>query len=89
MGEGGVVVFDPQLQAKIPKGVVVELFPVVWDQDPKDPISADDVPLDEVSYILLCNGCQGFSFYPLCEIVYAYYKEFQLSHRYQEWSHNV
>ena len=83
------MIFYPQLRAKILEGVVVELFLVVWDQDPRDPIPADDVPLDEVSHVLLHNGGQGFSLYPLCEIVYAYYKELQLSHRYREWSDNV
>ena len=83
------MIFNPQLRAKILEGVVVELFPVVWNQDPRDPIPADDVPLDKVSHILLRDGGQGFSFYPFCEVVYAYCKEFQLSYAYQEWSHDV
>ena len=75
VGRGGVVVLDPQLWAKISEGVVVELFPVIWNQDSRDPISTDDVPPNEASYILFCDGGQGFNFYSLCEIVYAYYKE--------------
>ena len=89
MGKGGVVVFYSQLWAKIPEWVIVELFPIVWDQDPRDPMPADDMPLDKASHVLLYNGYQGFSFHPLCEIVYAYYKELQLSHRYREWSFDV
>ena len=89
MGGGGVMDFDPQLWAKILEWVVVELFYVIWDQNPRDPIPTDDMPPDEASHVLLCNGFQSFSFYPLCAVVYAYYKELQLSHRYQEWSHDV
>ena len=70
------MIFDPQLRAKIPEGVFVEWFPVIWDQDPRAPKLVDDVPQDKVSYILLRNGGQGFNFHPLCEVVYAYYKEF-------------
>ena len=88
-GRGGVVVFDPQLWTKILEGVIVELFSFVLDQDPRDPILADDMPPDEASHVLLCNGCQSFSFYPLYEVIYAYYKELQLLHRYWEWSHDV
>ena len=66
---------DPQLWVKILEGVIVKLFPVIWDQDSRDPIPADDVPPDEAPHVLLCNGGQDFSFYPFCEVVYAYYKE--------------
>ena len=83
------MIFYPQLRAKIPEGVIIELFPVVLDQDPRDPILVDDVPPDKASYIFLHNGGLGFGFHPLCEVVYAYYKELQQSHRYREWSHDV
>ena len=83
------MIFYPQLRAKILEGVVVELFLVVWDQDPRDPIPVDDIPLNKILYILLHNGGQGFNFHPLCEVVYAYYKEFQLLHCYREWSYDV
>ena len=89
MGGGGVVVFDSQLWAKIPEGVVVKLFLVIKDQDSRDPILADDVPLNEASHILLYDGGQGFNFYPFGEIVYADYKELQLSYCYREWAHDI
>ena len=73
---GGVVVLDSQLWAKIPEGVVVELFPIILDQDSRDSILADDVTPYEVSHVLLCDGDQGFVFYPFGEIIYADYKEF-------------
>ena len=50
------MIFYPQLRAKIPEGVIIELFPVVLDQDPRDPILVDDVPPDKASYIFLHNG---------------------------------
>ena len=89
VGWRGVVVLNLYLWAKVSVRIVVKLFPVVWDQDPRDPIPADDIPPNKVSHVLLCNDCQGFSSYPLCEVVYAYYEELQLSHRYREWSHDV
>ena len=63
---------------------VVELFPVIEDQDSRDPIPADDVPPDKASHILLCDGGQGFSFYPFGEIVYTNYKELQQLYCYGE-----
>ena len=61
MGGGGVVVLDTQLRAKILEGVVVKLFPIIWDQGSRDPILVDDVSLYEDSHVLLCDGGQGFS----------------------------
>ena len=58
-------------------------------QTSKNPILADDVPPNEVSHVLFCDGGQGFSFYPFHEVVYAYYKELQLSYCYREWAHDV
>ena len=89
MGEGGVMVFDPQLRAKISEWVIVELFPIIWNQNSRDPIPTDDVPPDEAPHVLLCDGGQGFNFYLFCEVVYAYYKELHLSYHYWEWSYDV
>ena len=50
------MIFNPQLRVKILEGVIVELFPVVWNQDPRDPIPTDDVPPDKVSHVLLRDG---------------------------------
>ena len=73
MGGGGVVVFYSQLWEKVPERVVVELLPIVWDQDFRDLVFADDVPLNKASHVLLCDGGQGFNFYPFGEVVYADY----------------
>ena len=51
MGEGGVMVFDPQLRAKISEWVIVKLFPIIWNQNSRDPIPTDDVPPDEAPHV--------------------------------------
>ena len=89
VGGGEVVISDPQLRAKIPEGVVIELFPIVWNQDSRDPKSACDVSPDEISHVLLRNGGQGFNFHPFCEVFYAHYEELQLLYHYWEWPHDV
>ena len=49
-------VLDSQLWAKIPKGVVVKLFPGIWDQDSRDLVPANNVLPDKASYVFLCDG---------------------------------
>ena len=71
MGGWEVVILDPQLWAKIPERVVVELLSVIWDQDCRDPLSADDVSLEEALYIFLHDGGQGFNFHPFGKVIYA------------------
>ena len=73
MGRGRVVVFDSRLWAKIPEKVAVELLPIIWDQDFRDPVFADNVPLDKALHIFLGDGGQGFSFFPFGEVAYADY----------------
>ena len=43
-------------EKKIPKRVVVKLLSIIWDQDSRDPVSTDDISLDEALYIFLCDG---------------------------------
>ena len=73
MGGGGVVVFYSQLWEKAPERVIVELLPIIWDQDFKDLVFADDVPLNKALHVLLYDDGQGFNFYPFGEVVYADY----------------
>ena len=65
------MILDSQLWAKISEQVAVKLFSAIWDQDSRDPIPADDVPPDEASYVLLCDGGQGFNFHPFGKVIYV------------------
>ena len=71
VGRWGVVILDPQLWAKFPEWLVVELFSVFRDQDFRDPVPTVDVSPDEASYVFLCDGSQGFSFHPFGKVIYA------------------
>ena len=51
-------------EKKILEWLIVELLPVVRDQDSRDLVLVDDVSLDEASYIFLRDGGQGFNFHP-------------------------
>ena len=51
------MVLDPQLLAKVFEYVVVELFSIVRDEDPRNPKSANDVLPDEATNIFLHDGC--------------------------------
>ena len=68
-------------EKKILEWLIVELLPVVRDQDSRDLVPVDDVSLDEVSYIFLRDGGQGFSFHPFGEVVNAYYQKLQLDRK--------
>ena len=83
------MVFYPQLIAKVSKCIVVELFAIVRDKDLRDPKLADDALLDEVTDILLRNGCQWFCFYPFSEVVDPHNKELELSHCHRKKSNDV
>ena len=65
------MILDPQLWAKIPEQLDVELLFIVRDQDSKDPIPVDDVSPNEVLYIFLRDGGQGFSFHPFGKVIYS------------------
>ena len=49
---GGIVVFYVQLTAHFPEGSVIKLFPIVRNQDSRDPESTDDNLPDETLDIL-------------------------------------
>ena len=51
------MVFDPQLLAKVSKCIVVELFAIVRDEDPRNLELADDALPDEAMDIFLHDGC--------------------------------
>ena len=71
MGGWEVVILDPQLWAKIPKWLVVELFSIVRNQYSKDPVPANDISLDKVSYVFLHNGGECFSFHLFGKVIYT------------------
>ena len=51
-------------EKKILEWLIVELLPVVRDQDSRDLVLVDDASLDEASYIFLRDGGQGFNIHP-------------------------
>ena len=62
------MVFDLQLIAKVSKCIVVELFAIVKNEDPRDPKLVDNALPNEATNILLYDGCQWFYFYPFGEV---------------------
>ena len=55
MGWGQVVVLDFELGAEIPELRIVELFPIIKHEGPRDPEPAYYRTPDEVAYLLLCD----------------------------------
>ena len=51
------MVLNPQLIAKVSKRIVVELFAIVKDEDPRDPKLTDDALPDEATKFFLHDGC--------------------------------
>ena len=83
------MVLVPQLLAKVSECIVVKLFAIVRDEDPRNPESVNDALLDEVTNIFLRDGCQWFYFHPFCEVFNPNNKELELSHCHRKGSHNV
>lgn len=63
------VVFDTESDAELPVPGIVELFPIVGDDDLGNTKPTDDRLPGKVLNISLGDFCQGFSFYPLGEVV--------------------
>ena len=57
MSWGLVVVLDSELGAEIPELRIVELFPVIRHEGPRDPEYAHYRMPDEVAYLLFCDCC--------------------------------
>lgn len=51
------MVLDSQLLTKVFERVIVKLFTIVKDEDPRDPELEDDVLLDEATDIFLRDSC--------------------------------
>ena len=79
MSWGRVVVLDPELSAEIPKLRIVELFPIVRHEGPRDPKSTYYKALDEVAYLLFCDRCQRLGFGPFGKIVHDHNDKFALA----------
>ena len=57
MSWGRVVVLDSELSAEIPKLRIVELFPIIRHEGPRDPKPAYYRTPDEVVYLMFCDCC--------------------------------
>ena len=65
---------------EVPECFVVELFPIVRDEDYRHTKAANDTFLDEASNVLLNDGGQRFYLDPFREIVDPYNEELELLH---------
>ena len=72
------MVLDPQLRAKIPKCIIVELLSVVKDEHSRYPVPANNISPNKTSNVLLRDSGWSFCLYLLCEIIDANYEELQL-----------
>ena len=67
------------LGTEIPELRIIELFPIIRHEGPRDHEPAYYRTPDEVAYILLCNYCQGFGLSPFGKIVHGYNDKFALA----------
>ena len=78
-----------QLLAKVLDYVVVELFPIVRDEDSRDTEAANDAFPNEALDIILSDSDPRFCLNPLSETVIPYNEELELPYCYRERSHYV
>ena len=55
MSWGQVIVFYSEISTEIPKLRIVELFPIIRHEGPRDPKPSYYKTPDEVAYLLLCD----------------------------------
>ena len=79
MSWGRVVVLDSELRAEIPKLRIVELFPIVGHEGPRDSKSTYYKALDEVAYLMFYDCCQRLGFDPFGKIVHDHNVKFSLA----------
>ena len=79
MSWGRLVVLDSELSIEIPKLRIVELFPIVGHEGPRDPKSTYYKAPDEVAYLLFCDRCQRLGFGPYGKIVHDHNDKFALA----------
>ena len=73
------MIVDSKLFTKIPERCVIKLSSIVGHKHPWYSEPAHNTLLDEVLNILMCNFCQGFSFYLFGEVINPYHQKFHLS----------
>ena len=83
------MVFDSQLIAKVSECIVVEVFAIVRNEGPRDPILVDDALPNEATNILFHDDCQWFCLYPFGEIVDPNNKELELLYCHQKGSYDI
>ena len=73
------MILNPEVFIEVFKKCIVKLSSIIENQHSGHPKLAYDIFPEEVLNILLCDICQGFYFYPLCEIINANYQKLHLS----------
>lgn len=81
--------FDPQLLAKVPKCIIIELLPIIKDKESWDAEAVNDAFPHEASDILLSDSGQRFCLDPFSKIVNPYNEELELQYNYKEGPHYV
>ena len=73
------MILNPEVFIEIFEECIVKLSSIIRYEHARHPKPAHDVFPDEVLNILLCDFRQGFSFYPLGEVIDPYYQKLHLS----------
>ena len=73
------MILNPEVFTEVFEECVVKLSSIIGNQHPRHFKPTYDIFPDEVLNILLSDICQGFCFYPLCEIINANYQKLHLS----------
>ena len=83
------MIVDSKLFTKFPERCVIKLSSIVRHKHPRYSKSTHNTLPDEVLNILLRNFRQGFSFYPLGEVINSYHQKFHLSGPNWEGTQNI
>ena len=71
------------------KALVGELGSVVRDECLRDPKPSEHVSFVKTQNVVRGDFREGFSLYPLCEVIYGHDEEFVLVRTLYEWSEDV
>ena len=74
---------------EIPERCVIKLSSIVRHKHSWYPKPTHNALPDEVLNILLCNFCQGFSFYPFSEVINPYHQKLHLSGPSRKGTQNI
>jgi len=89
VGWGGVFVLYAQITTISPKGLAIELKPIIRDESIRDPESCHDILPYKSLHILISDIRKRLDLYPFCEVISSDEEISLIPCSLREWTNNI